>query len=113
MADEGGIQGLCSKKHILFPKVTGQYLFPYPVNPLDEKINNKRGEYDLQFNSRFESGNLGSAAKKSHREYWLFMREDTNTFGIRQWFYFSVYNKKAGRYKFRIYKFTKNYSLYK
>lgn len=41
------------------------------------------------------------------------MREDTNTFGLRQWFYYSVTNKKAGRYKFRIYKFSKYYSLYK
>lgn len=41
------------------------------------------------------------------------MREDTNTFGLRQWFYFSVANSKAEKYKFRIYKFNKAFSLYK
>lgn len=41
------------------------------------------------------------------------MREDTNTFGLRQWYYFSVSNRKPGKYKFKIFKFTKNYSLYK
>ncbi len=24
------------------------------------------------------------------REYWLYMREDTNTHGLRQWFFFEV-----------------------
>lgn len=41
------------------------------------------------------------------------MREDTNTIGLRQWFYFAVTNRKIGRFKFRIYKFSKFYSLYK
>lgn len=41
------------------------------------------------------------------------MREDTNTFGLRQWFYFSACNKKAGKFKFRVYKYSKYYSLYK
>ncbi len=41
------------------------------------------------------------------------MREDTNTFGLRQWFYYSVSNKKAGKFKFRVYKYSKYYSLYK
>lgn len=41
------------------------------------------------------------------------MREDTNSYGLRQWYYFCVSNKKQGRYKFRIYKFSKFYSLYK
>ena len=41
------------------------------------------------------------------------MREDTNTFGLRQWYFFNITNKKAGKYKFRIYKFSKFYSLYK
>lgn len=83
------------------------------MNQIEEKPQKQRGEFELQFNSRFESGNLAAAARKSQREFWLFMREDTNTFGLRQWFYFSVYNKKAGKYKFRIYKYSKYYSLYK
>ena len=41
------------------------------------------------------------------------MREDTNTHGLRQWFYFQVMNRKAMKAKFRIYKFSKYYSLYR
>lgn len=41
------------------------------------------------------------------------MREDTNTYGLRQWFYFSVINRKPGKYKFRICKYSKFYSLYR
>ena len=41
------------------------------------------------------------------------MREDTNTYGLRQWFHFSVSSRKVERYKFRIYKFSKYYSLYR
>ena len=48
-----------------------------------------RGE-DISFNSKFESGNLSAAVRISSKEYWLYMREDTNTHGLRQWFYFEV-----------------------
>ncbi len=41
------------------------------------------------------------------------MREDTNTYGLRQWYYFSVTNHKSGKYKFKIFKFSKYYSLYR
>lgn len=41
------------------------------------------------------------------------MREDTNTHGLRQWFYFQAINRKAMKVKFRIYKFSKYYSLYR
>jgi hypothetical protein len=41
------------------------------------------------------------------------MREDTNTHGLRQWYYFVATNKKPLKIKFRIYKFTKSYSLYR
>jgi hypothetical protein len=40
------------------------------------------------------------------------MREDTNTHGLRQWYYFQVQNNKPIRVKFKIYKFSKFYSLY-
>ena len=56
---------------------------------------------------------MAAAARKSKKEFWLFMREDTNTYGLRQWFHFSVSSRKAERYKFRIYKFSKYYSLYR
>jgi hypothetical protein len=46
-------------------------------------------------------------------EYWLHMREDTNTKGLRQWFYFEVSNRRPIKIKFRIYKFTRYFSLYR
>jgi len=56
---------------------------------------------------------LSAASRISLHEYWLYMREDTNTHGLRQWYYFVVTNRKPIKVKFRIYKFTKSYSLYR
>jgi len=41
------------------------------------------------------------------------MREDTNTHGLRQWFYFQVVCNRPLKIMFRIYKYTKKHSLYK
>lgn len=41
------------------------------------------------------------------------MREDTNTLGLRQWFFFEVVSNHPLDVTFRIYKFTKKYSLYR
>lgn len=41
------------------------------------------------------------------------MREDTNTLGLRQWFFFEVTCSRPLTVTFRIYKFTKKYSLYR
>lgn len=46
-------------------------------------------------------------------EYWLYMREDTNTKGLRQWFYFEVANRRPVRLKFRLYRFSRYFSLYR
>lgn len=46
------------------------------------------------------------------REYYVLMREDTNSNGLRQWFYFQASCGKPLTASFRIYKFTKRYSLY-
>ena len=40
------------------------------------------------------------------------MRVDTNTYGHRQWFYFSIKNKMKKTIKINIYRFRKPYSLY-
>lgn len=40
------------------------------------------------------------------------MRVDTNTYGHRQWFYFSIKNKMKKVVKLNIYRFKKAYSLY-
>lgn len=71
-----------------------------------------RGE-DIVFNSKFESGNLNAAVRVSSKEYWLYMREDTNTHGLRQWFYFEARARKTCRIRLRVYKFSKRYSLYR
>ena len=44
----------------------------------------------LEFDSKFESGNLACAIKKRPHEYDLILQNDTNTFGYIQWFFFRV-----------------------
>lgn len=41
------------------------------------------------------------------------MREDTNTHGLRQWFYFELKVRKNCKLRLRIYKFSKRFSLYR
>lgn len=50
-------------------------------------------ENGLEFNSRFENGNLGKAIKVSRTEYNLLVSEDYNTSGHYQWFYFKTKSK--------------------
>jgi len=78
----------------------------------EKEVRERLIEADLEFDSKFESGNLDVAIKQSENEYDLLMRTDTNTKGHKQWFYFSVKNKKTGVYKFNILNFTKQSSLY-
>ena len=59
-------------------------------------------ENTLQFESRFESGNLQLAYKIDDSLYQLFLHNDTNTTGYTQWFYFQVSNTKKRRVKFQI-----------
>ena len=70
-------------------------------------------ELEVKFDSKFESGNLSAASRISSSEYWLYMREDTNTHGLRQWYYFRIKTRKPIKLKLRVYKFTKYYSLYR
>ena len=66
----------------------------------------------LQFESRFESGNLQRAVKVGPSEYDLYLRPDKNS-GHVQWYYFMVRNMKHGvPYVFNIVNFVKNKSLY-
>jgi cytosolic carboxypeptidase protein 2/3 len=66
----------------------------------------------LVFESRFESGNLAMALKKTADEYDLLMQNDTNTKGHTQWFYYKVANYQAGPVKFNIINFSKKDSLF-
>jgi hypothetical protein len=63
---------------------------PQIYTPVDEN------DRTLQFESRFESGNLYLAQKVSDTEYNLLMQNDVNTQGHTQWFFFRVQNTKAG-----------------
>ncbi|KAK2583820.1 hypothetical protein KPH14_009718 [Odynerus spinipes] len=49
----------------------------------------------LQFESRFESGNLRKAIKIGLREYELILTPDVNSASRHQWFYFEVSNMEA------------------
>ncbi|XP_068116492.1 cytosolic carboxypeptidase 2 isoform X2 [Hyperolius riggenbachi] len=75
---------------------------------VDGKNNN-----DLQFESRFESGNLQKAVKVGTYEYELTLRTDLYTSKHTQWFYFQVKNTKMGvPYRFTITNLMKSSSLY-
>ncbi|CAD8097392.1 unnamed protein product [Paramecium primaurelia] len=74
---------------------------------------NPNFEYDIKFNSQFESGNLDLAIQKSELEYDLYMRVDTNTKGHTLWYYFEVTGlKNIESIKFNICNFRKKRCLY-
>ncbi|XP_018043707.1 PREDICTED: cytosolic carboxypeptidase 1-like [Atta colombica] len=56
----------------------------------------------LQFESRFESGNLRKAIQIGPREYDLILTPDVNSGSRHQWFYFEVSNMEATAYTFNI-----------
>ncbi|XP_060808390.1 cytosolic carboxypeptidase 1 isoform X2 [Amyelois transitella] len=57
----------------------------------------------LNFESRFESGNLRKAIQIGPREYELILMPDVNSTKRHQWFYFEVRNMQQGRpYTFNI-----------
>ncbi|XP_054632653.1 cytosolic carboxypeptidase 2 [Dunckerocampus dactyliophorus] len=67
----------------------------------------------LEFESRFESGNLQKAVQIGPFNYELTLRTDLYTNKHTQWFYFRVRNMKPGvTYRFTIVNFTKRRSLY-
>ncbi|XP_071974769.1 cytosolic carboxypeptidase 2 isoform X4 [Engystomops pustulosus] len=75
---------------------------------MDGKNNN-----DLQFESRFESGNLQKAVKVGAYEYELTLRTDLYTSKHTQWFYFRVKNTRRGiPYRFTVTNLMKRNSLY-
>jgi Cytosolic carboxypeptidase N-terminal domain len=62
---------------------------------------------------RFESGNLRRAIRVFSHEYDLVLRNDINTSGHAQWFYFSVRNLQKGAvYKLNLINLVKPDSLY-
>ncbi|CAL8293413.1 unnamed protein product [Boreogadus saida] len=67
----------------------------------------------LEFESRFESGNLQKAIQVGAYNYELTLRTDMYTSKHTQWFYFRVRGMKAGvSYRFTIVNLMKGHSLY-
>ncbi|PAA63465.1 hypothetical protein BOX15_Mlig033678g1 [Macrostomum lignano] len=67
----------------------------------------------LQFESRFECGNLRKAYQVAPTEYELWLRTDLYTSKHTQWFYFRVSNTRPGQlYRFTLVNFYKSASLY-
>ncbi|KAK5622264.1 Cytosolic carboxypeptidase 2 [Crenichthys baileyi] len=73
----------------------------------------KPSDVTLEFESRFESGNLQKAVQVGEYDYELTLRTDMYTEKHTQWFYFRVRNMKAGvTYRFTITNLMKRSSLY-
>ncbi|KAI1895936.1 hypothetical protein AGOR_G00111900 [Albula goreensis] len=67
----------------------------------------------LEFESRFESGNLQKAVRVGLHDYELTLRTDLYTTKHTQWFYFRVRNMRVGvTYRFTIVNLMKSHSLY-
>lgn len=67
----------------------------------------------LQFESRFESGNLRKALKVGQYEYDLYVKNDYGTQSYCQWYYFRVQNTRQGQtYRFNLVNFMKPDSTY-
>ncbi|XP_026168193.1 cytosolic carboxypeptidase 2 isoform X2 [Mastacembelus armatus] len=72
-----------------------------------------QSDFTLEFESRFESGNLQKAVQVGVYDYELTLRTDMYTRKHTQWFYFRVRNMKAGvTYRFTIVNLMKSSSLY-
>lgn len=71
-------------------------------------------EYDsLEFESRFESGNLAKAVQITPTYYELYLRPDLYTSRSKQWFYFRVRRTHRNMlYRFSIVNLVKSDSLY-
>ncbi|XP_013861062.1 cytosolic carboxypeptidase 2 [Austrofundulus limnaeus] len=70
-------------------------------------------DFTLEFESRFESGNLQKAIQVGTYDYELTLRPDMYTAKHSHWFYFRVRNMKAGvTYRFTIVNLKKSSSLY-
>ncbi|XP_060892452.1 cytosolic carboxypeptidase 2 isoform X2 [Labrus mixtus] len=72
-----------------------------------------QSDFILEFESRFECGNLQKAVQVGVYDYELTLRTDMYTLKHTQWFYFRVRNMKAGvTYRFTIINLKKSSGLY-
>lgn len=93
---------LMSKKFTPLPEFIAEYKLTVP----DDGIT-------LQFDSKFESGNLNKAIKVSEFSYKLVINSDINTYGQNHWYYFSAYNPRKTQINFEILNMLKFDDLYK
>ncbi|XP_041443827.1 cytosolic carboxypeptidase 2 isoform X2 [Xenopus laevis] len=83
--------------------------------PLKQTHSRSREKADntLEFEARFESGNLQKVVQVGEYDYHLTLRTDLYTDRHTQWFYFRVRNTRAGvHYRFTIVNLRKPSSLY-
>ncbi|XP_051915997.1 cytosolic carboxypeptidase 2 isoform X2 [Hippocampus zosterae] len=83
------------------------------VNSTSSSNDVNQTDFSLEFESRFESGNLQKAVQVGPYDYELTLRTDLYTSKHTQWFYFRVRNMKAGvNYRLTIVNMMKRRSLY-
>ncbi|XP_019749519.1 cytosolic carboxypeptidase 2 isoform X2 [Hippocampus comes] len=83
------------------------------VNSTSSSNDVNQTDLSLEFESRFESGNLQKAVQVGPYDYELTLRTDLYTSKHTQWFYFRVRNMKAGvNYRLTIVNLMKRRSLY-
>lgn len=119
LMNEGFNLNTCNLKKLLMKRRLREkrdernYENPLLVEKLDNYYVPEPNETTLQFESRFESGNLAMVSKVDENEYNLLLQTDINSKGHTQWFYFRVQNTKAGNtVKFNLLNFPKSDSLF-
>lgn len=75
---------------------------PCPHFPILYTYQIPKDKVTLEFNSRFESGNLSKAIKMSDYDYKLYISNDIGTYNCNHWFYFSAKNPRKTRITFKI-----------
>ncbi|XP_028815116.1 cytosolic carboxypeptidase 2 isoform X2 [Denticeps clupeoides] len=114
VGEEKGNIVFCSDSATKTPYFTGSRVGG-SRKPLKTTTFCAKGQRDsaLEFESRFESGNLQKAVQVGLHEYELTLRHDLYTTKHTQWFYFRVKKVKAGvTYRFTIINLLKSNSLY-
>lgn len=84
-------QGLLLKDYPSYPCFHPQFCFSVPPD-----------RTTLEFDSRFESGNLSKAVKMSDYDYKLYINNDIGTYNCNHWFYFSARNPRKSSITFKI-----------
>ncbi|KAM8939176.1 cytosolic carboxypeptidase 2 [Pelodytes ibericus] len=103
------IQQACKGSYFTSSRTRGRRC----ANNMPKPNSNGQTNNDLQFESRFESGNLQKAVKIGTYEYELTLRTDLYTNKHTQWYYFQVKNTRKGvPYRFTITNLMKSNSLY-